>query len=142
MDAPFRISSASRCAAQLYTGKPLLQSKGNAQTYKAQVERVHPLSAQPGAEHVPQELMANLAGLLTAESSARLSELAFMSSPFFRDTLLRALTYCATLVDKTPAEKATFLSGLRQALPKMSVRLCERTCLGNTRIQTLKKYLC
>jgi SCY1-like protein 2 len=110
---------------ELFTGAPMLQCRGNAASYKRQMQQLYPLSL----DKIPTTLQAPLEQLLVVDPSKRLSAASFLQSEFFSDLTIRVLHYISHILEKDDRSKADFFKGLLTALPQFELTVIERKIL-------------
>ncbi|KAG0030264.1 hypothetical protein BGZ82_007507 [Podila clonocystis] len=109
----------------LNKGTPLLQTRGNLNTYRQQIERI----SQNQFETLPAHLADAMTRLITREPSMRMNAVEFQSSKFFDNILVSTMKYMENFAEKTRDDKGQFMKGLLRVLPQFPERVLYRKIL-------------
>ncbi|KAI9233685.1 MAG: kinase-like domain-containing protein [Podila humilis] len=109
----------------LNKGTPLLQTRGNLNTYRQQIERI----SQNRFETLPAHLADAMTRLITREPSMRMNAVEFQSSKFFDNILVSTMKYMENFAEKTRDDKGQFMKGLLRVLPQFPERVLYRKIL-------------
>ncbi|KAF9332528.1 hypothetical protein BG006_004606 [Podila minutissima] len=109
----------------LNKGTPLLQTRGNLNTYRQQIERIN----QNHFETLPAHLADAMTRLITREPSMRMNAVEFQSSKFFDNILVSTMKYMENFAEKTRDDKGQFMKGLLRVLPQFPERVLYRKIL-------------
>ena len=105
---------------ELFGGNKMIDSVNNILNYKHSIENMHPINLDFATGEYMNGIKELLQNLLTIDPNARYSVLQFLNCPFFKeDTLLHSVQYIQeSWIQKNNKEKANFLKGLYQIIPK------------------------
>ncbi|KAG0087686.1 hypothetical protein BGZ92_007096 [Podila epicladia] len=109
----------------LNKGTPFLQTRGNLNTYRQQIERI----GQNRFETLPAHLADAMTRLITREPSMRMNAVEFQSSKFFDNILVSTMKYMENFAEKTRDDKGQFMKGLLRVLPQFPERVLYRKIL-------------
>ncbi|KAG0352623.1 hypothetical protein BG005_007942 [Podila minutissima] len=109
----------------LNKGTPFLQTRGNLNTYRQQIERIN----QNRFETLPAHLADAMTRLITREPSMRMNAVEFQSSKFFDNILVSTMKYMENFAEKTRDDKGQFMKGLLRVLPQFPERVLYRKIL-------------
>ncbi|KAF9111639.1 hypothetical protein BGX27_004652 [Mortierella sp. AM989] len=109
----------------LNKGTTILQTRGNLNTYRQQIERISPQQY----EKLPAHLADAMTRLITKEPSMRMNALEFQSSKFFDNILVSTMKYMESFAEKTRDDKGQFMKGLLRVLPQFPERVLYRKIL-------------
>ncbi|KAF9936682.1 hypothetical protein BGZ67_002141 [Mortierella alpina] len=106
----------------LNKGTPILQTRGNLNSYRQQIERI----SQQQYEKLPAHLADAMTRLITREPSMRMNAVEFQSSKFFDNILVSTMRYMESFAEKTRDDKGQFMKGLLRVLPQFPERVLYR----------------
>ncbi|KAG0249457.1 hypothetical protein BG011_009277 [Mortierella polycephala] len=106
----------------LNNGSPLLNTHGNLNTYRQQIDRLN----QQQYEKLPAHLADSMTRLITREPSMRMNAVEFQSSKFFDNILVSTMRYMENFAEKTRDDKGQFMKGLLRVLPQFPERVLYR----------------
>ncbi|KAF9899113.1 hypothetical protein BX616_003270, partial [Lobosporangium transversale] len=109
----------------LNKGSPLLQTHGNLNTYRQQIERI----GQQRYEKFPAHLADAMTRLITRDPSMRMNAIEFQSSKFFDNILVSTMKYMESFAEKTRDDKGQFMKGLLRVLSQFPERVLYRKIL-------------
>ncbi|KAG0280244.1 hypothetical protein BGZ96_001619 [Linnemannia gamsii] len=109
----------------LNKGSPLINSRGNMNTYRQQIDRIN----QQQFEKLPAHLADAMTRLITREPSMRMSAVEFQTSKFFDNILVSTMKYMENFAEKTRDDKGQFMKGLLRVLPQFPERVLMRKIL-------------
>ncbi|KAG0005629.1 hypothetical protein BGZ79_003239 [Entomortierella chlamydospora] len=109
----------------LNKGVTLLQTRGNLNTYRQQIDRIN----HQQYEKLPAHLADAMTRLITREPSMRMSAVEFQSSKFFDNILVSTMKYMENFAEKTRDDKGQFMKGLLRVLPQFPERVLYRKIL-------------
>ncbi|KAG0338634.1 hypothetical protein BG004_007150 [Podila humilis] len=109
----------------LNKGSPLFQTRGNLNTYRQQIERMH----QNQFENLPAHLAEAMTRLITRDPGMRMNAIEFQSSKFFDNILVSTMKYMENFAEKTRDDKGQFMKGLLRVLPQFPERVLYRKIL-------------
>ncbi|KAF8947895.1 hypothetical protein BGZ47_007428 [Haplosporangium gracile] len=109
----------------LNKGNPLIQSRGNMNTYRQQIDRIN----QHQFDKVPAHLADAMTRLITREPSMRMNAVEFQTSKFFDNILVSTMKYMENFAEKTRDDKGQFMKGLLRVLPQFPERVLMRKIL-------------
>ncbi|KAF9387471.1 hypothetical protein BGX21_000540 [Mortierella sp. AD011] len=109
----------------LNKGVTLLQTRGNLNTYRQQIDRI----SHQQYEKLPAHLADAMTRLITREPSMRMNAVEFQSSKFFDNILVSTMKYMENFAEKTRDDKGQFMKGLLRVLPQFPERVLYRKIL-------------
>lgn len=118
----------------LYFGKSLFSAEGSSSQYKGEYAKFERRLATISWDQVFNKLPANLKPcipkLMNRDIYSRYDNISeFLDSEFFQDPLIKTLNFLDDLPTKTHEERAVFLKGLDELLPRYPVSLQQRKFL-------------
>ncbi|KAF9164746.1 hypothetical protein DFQ26_001092 [Actinomortierella ambigua] len=111
--------------AVLNKGTPLLNTHGNLNTYRQQVERI----SMQSYEKFPHHLQEAMQRLITRDPMMRMNAVEFQSSKFFDNILVSTMRYMETFAEKTRDDKSQFMKGLLRVLSQFPERVLYKKIL-------------
>ncbi|KAG0276730.1 hypothetical protein BGZ95_007125 [Linnemannia exigua] len=103
----------------LNKGTPLLNTHGNMNTYRQQIDRIN----HQQFDKLPAHLADAMTRLITREPSMRINAVDFQSSKFFDNILVSTMKYMENFAEKTRDDKGQFMKGLLRVLPQFPERV-------------------
>ncbi|KAF9930396.1 hypothetical protein FBU30_000527 [Linnemannia zychae] len=103
----------------LNKGTPLLNTRGNMNTYRQQIDRIN----QHQFDKLPAHLADAMTRLITREPSMRMNAVEFQSSKFFDNILVSTMKYMENFAEKTRDDKGQFMKGLLRVLSQFPERV-------------------
>ncbi|KAG0225610.1 hypothetical protein BGW42_004218 [Actinomortierella wolfii] len=111
--------------AVLNKGTPLLNTHGNLNTYRQQIERI----SMQSYEKFPHHLQEAMQRLITRDPMMRMNAIEFQSSKFFDNILVSTMRYMETFAEKTRDDKSQFMKGLLRVLSQFPERVLYKKIL-------------
>lgn len=112
---------------QVYAQKKLITNSNNVLNYKQNIENLH--QCLSSTRNIPPELHEPLAELLRINPRDRADTHRFMSSSYFQDTNIQALTFLASLLQTDNGKKAAFFKGFSNIIGNFTPRIVEMKVL-------------